>query len=424
MNMEEPPNLEQQHDDNGETGSNTLDQAPLRPPSNHLTEDHSGHNLNDIEYEVPKFYDLVSSKKWKEAQEYLLDEEINKAVKKSVLFYRDEDMGHTALVRAILRQNTPISLIKAMVKIGGVDVLQLKNFTGWNVLHWAAYSNHVNLEVFKLLLHGCSLDVLSATNNYGNTPLETLLEKRDAAPIHKIQAIIAKEKQLISDSSSVSSNSANYKSIYNTISWARELAISEQIYVFKNNSFRNMLNAMFISPKYLFVAMADFYVQLAIVIVFSFVLRQSIMDITASSGIDSGSGFGRSTLLLSSFITLIVGFVWFVIRKTTQFMTSHLNTFFLDPENVLDIIQFVLLMGSIMIIQMVDLRFRNMNYDQGGGTGEEDDIGIELSTISRIVFTSATCVSWLKLLLVIGNLYYSVAVFVTAVIVVSKKKSV
>jgi hypothetical protein len=152
------------------------------------------------------------------------------------------------------------------------------------------------------------------------------------------------------------------------------------------------LNFIFISPHYLFVAMADLYVQLAVVLVYSVFLNQVAFPI------------------FPSLIILTTGFGWFLIRKTTQLMTSYLKTFFLEPANVLDIIQFALLAGSITIVYLGEM-------NEGGWTI------VLLSRIDRLVLTSATCVSWLKLLFVIGNLYYSVAVFVAAVITVSIQKN-
>lgn len=336
----------------------------------------------------PNLYQLVIAKKWKEAEEFLSAEDISREEKIDALSYRDEDNGHTPLVRAILKNKVstpiPIHLLKSMIKIGGLDVLQLKNYSDWNVLHWASYSNHVTLEVFKLVVQKSNLSMINAKNNYNKSPLDILLEKGSAATMYKIQCIITREKQL---------SNAN-TSMRRTISWARDLPKPEQLLLFKNSYFRNMLNSIFISPHYLFVAMADLYVQLAVVLVYSVFLRISSVNQLAFP-------------IFPSLIILATGFGWFVIRKTTQLMTSYLKTFFLEPANVLDIIQFVLLAGSITIVYLGEM-------SEGGWTN------VQLSRIDRLVLTSATCVSWLKLLFVIGNLYYAVAVFVAAIITVSE----
>jgi hypothetical protein len=329
-----------------------------------------------------QLYEWVILKQWKEAEDFLSDEEIENEQKVNSLCYQDEDNGHTPLIRAVLKQSAPTSLLKNMIRIGGLEMLQIKNESDWTILHWVAYSNHVSIETFKLILHKCDLVMISSKNNYNNTALEILLEKGHAESIHKIQALLAKEQQLTKSNSSMSQ----------TISWARELPKKEQIHVFKNDAFKNMLNAMFISPQFLFVAMADFYIQFAVVLVFSYLVQNSI-----AKG-DVG--------VLPSILILFFALLWFLIRKTTQLVTSYLKTFFLDPMNVLDIIHFVLLIGSISIISVEGL----------GSSGLAD---IELSTIDRTALTLATCASWLKLLFVIGNLYYSVAVFVVAMITVS-----
>ena len=117
-----------------------------------------------------KLYQLVIAKKWKDAEEFLFAENISREEKIDALSYRDEDNGHTPLVRAILKNKVstpiPIHLLKSMIKIGGLDVLQLKNYSDWNVLHWASYSNHVTLEVFKLVVQKSNLSMIHSKNNY------------------------------------------------------------------------------------------------------------------------------------------------------------------------------------------------------------------------------------------------------------------
>lgn len=368
-------------------------------PDISISDSSNGHDQHLPPYDDPKLlYDWIIAKDWKKAEEYLTDRDIPKEEKKTALKFQDEDNGHTPLVRAILKQSAPISLIKAMIKTGGLEVLQLKNQSDWHVLHWAAYSNHVSLEVYKLLIQKSNLEMFYATNNYNNTPLEILLEKgkSTSTSMDKIQAIIAKEQRL---------SNSNY-SLTKTISWARQFPESEQNIILKHSFFKTILNSVFISPQYLFVSMMDLYIQFAIVLVFSFFLRNAILDDDMNSSTNSGSS-GSTGSIMPTLIILIFGFIWFFIRKTTQLMSSFLKTFFLEPSNVLDIIQFVLLVGSIAIISV-------------GGTNITDGSDSRLSTMDRVVFTSTTCISWLKLLFVIGNLYYSVAVFVAAIITVSK----
>ncbi len=455
-----------QADDAADDAADAADAA-----ANDTANDDNGHAIKSVQIEIPQpnpalshekatpqsasssttttssssrriLYDLILAKNFTQAEEFLSNTNISIKDKKVNLQYQDNtdnefNQGHTPVVRAILKQSTPFSLIKLMIQYGGIQTLRIPNTSQWTILHWAAYSNHVSLDVFKLILQKCDLAMIKGVNNYGKTSLEILFEKvqssssssSSSSSIHaqnqqdvmksvmdKVHALITKEQRLVLHQQQLSKiNAVAYhdhsqyshgrtttntsgnsnSSIYQTIKWARQLPESQQNTVlFKHDGFKNLLNYIFISRPYLFVSMMDLYVQLGIVAIYSFFLRTALHSSSPSSA-----------ELIPSLIILTIGFIWFFLRKTTQLLSSQLKMFILEPCNVLDMIQFVLLIGSIFIVLML--------------MDNEDERGFSISVLDRIVFTAATCVSWLKLLFVVGNLYYSIAVFIIAVIAVS-----
>jgi len=363
------------------TGSLQDDQSPETPETAAASSTVS---------EDARLYELITSKNWKRAEEFLDDKStFNKEEKLENLQYQDSN-GYTPLVKAVLKKSAPVSLIKTMINLGKRETLEVTNDSDWNVLHWAAYSNNVSLEVFKLILEKSNRDVIYAKNNYDKTPLEILLNRNKAAFIDKTLALLVKE-QLLSDQKTTVDRLCTSWSTIKTLAWAHHLPESEKDIVLERPLFKAILNSTFICPRYIFISMMDLYMQIALVLVFSFFLRNAIIQ--------------SDTSPFLSLIILVVCFVWFLIREMTELMLTYLKNYFLEPTNVLDIIQFVLLAGSIVIIF---------------ASGIDDDLN-PLSTIDHAVFISATCVAWLKLLFVVGNLYYNGAVFANGVITIIGK---
>jgi len=327
--------------------------------------------IDNSEMNNKKFlFDLTTQKDWDQVKSFLHSTDISKQIKDDAMQYRDE-YGRNALIVALGRDGASFDIVKLMVQVGGDSVLKVKDNDGSNALHYACYEN-ASLQCIELLTSLSSLEDITATDN-NDTPVDYLLQ-RSPPQFDKINVILKKWSKLDPNAQAFPES--------NTLTLILQLSESDQDKVLESTIIRKILQVKFSSPKFLALSMMDLYVQLAVIIVYSFLLGDVLRG-------ESDSSYCVAILTIS--------FIWDFIQEISKFMNTSLTMYVSDAVNYLDGLQLVLLLWTISNLYSHDDDYRN----HWG---------------SETLYIIATAVPWLKLLFVIGNLSYSIAVFSVAFI--------
>ena len=309
------------------------------------------------------------------------------------------------------------SLIKRMVQYGGEELISSLNDAGCNALHYAAY-HKAPFWIIKCLVEAGGNDIIHVMNEWGNTPLHDACAKGASAEIIEylakhggVEAIkLANNKdkktplEMLLDDKPASnpqivalqhawyvhdqrcSTTMDKDIITKTLEWAETVDPS---LIASNNFVKNLLNLSFCSRRYQVIVLLDLYVQIAIVSALSLGLEKIYHD-----------GSGRFIVATPTILTMCV--TWLIVREVLQLFATRLETFVRSYANYIDISQIVLVVWSIGILRQV-----------------EEGQDLVHSSSFRGIMISATAVSWLGLLVVIGHLNYDISVFISAFVKVS-----
>jgi hypothetical protein len=303
-----------------------------------------------------------------------------------------------------------------MVQHGGKELISLLNDAGCNALHSAA-CNKAAFWIIKCLVEAGGNDIIHVMNKYGNTPLHDACAKGASAEIIEylakhggVEAIIKKANnkktplEMLLDDKPASnpqivalqhawyvldprcSTTMDKDIITKTLEWAETVDPS---LIASNNFVKNLLNLSFCSRRYQVIVLLDLYVQIAIVYALSLGLEKIYHD-----------GSGRFIVATPTILTMCV--TWLIVREVLQLFATRLETFVRSYANYIDISQIVLVVWSIGILRQV-----------------EEGQDLVHSSSFRGIMISATALSWLGLLVVIGHLNYKISVFVSAFVKVS-----
>eukprot|EP00979_Chaetoceros_neogracilis_P013083 scaffold3658_cov316-Chaetoceros_neogracile.AAC.2 len=145
-----------------------------------------------------------------------------------------------------------------------------------------------------------------------------------------------------------------------------------------HSSFRKGINAKIIQPFSLSILFLDVAVQGLVMAVFSFTINGAVKELPTTS-----------------MAGLIPCLLWLLFREIVQYLSATAKFYFGDAANFVDIIQIVLVIAVLLI------------SFKGKGTIDE---GLLVACIG---------VAWTRLIFVISNLHYSLALFVAALLQVS-----
>ena len=134
-----------------------------------------------------------------------------------------------------------------------------------------------------------------------------------------------------------------------------------------------VINRNFVSSKCISILMIDLYVQMAVVASFSW-------------GIESVMNHGGNIFQIGVFICALI---WFLFRECVQIYTTSLNKYVVEESNYFDIFQ-------IFLIIQAAVTLNNESYSESDG-----------NILVLSIFTS-----WIQLLIMIGNFYPAVSIFV------------
>ncbi len=313
---------------------------------------------------------------------------LNIGGKKLVMIKDDAAIGRTALHYAC-KSGSSVNVLKSLVKYGGMDLMTLKDRSGQSALHYA-YIYGSSREAMKFLLNVLYMDEL------GKGPCDALanaLGKHDLAdsevdlseysnPIDyflhtkPIDHNTLQRIQLIWYDLDPLAASAASESFSTTLQNIEALKYAEDRDNILDGPFvKTALNQSIVQVPSLFILFMDLLLQGALIVALSF--------------------FVASNEVMSSIVlNILVGFVtWISVREFTQmYFAKTLYAYVLHQSNWVDVAQIV------VVVLLIASSSENVN---------ENLLIISIG------------VSWLRLVVVSGNLVYSVAVFVKAAVKVS-----
>jgi ankyrin repeat protein len=124
-----------------------------------------------------------------EVRKYLFSDAAEEEKKSNIMMYRNHN-GWTCLHRACHR-DTPDDIMKAMLDIGGKELVMKTTNYDSTVLHFACMKG-ASFNIINMLIEVGGKDLVMAKNKGGNTALHYLcrLIKRHARPAKKIKLIL------------------------------------------------------------------------------------------------------------------------------------------------------------------------------------------------------------------------------------------
>jgi hypothetical protein len=115
-------------------------------------------------------FQLCNDKKWPEVRKYLSSDVAEEEKKSNIMYY--DDFWGTCLHRAIYC-DAPDDIMKAMVAIGGKDLVMKVDFDNRTVLHFACRYG-ASYNIIKMLIEVGGKDLVMAKSRIGNTALHSL----------------------------------------------------------------------------------------------------------------------------------------------------------------------------------------------------------------------------------------------------------
>jgi ankyrin repeat protein len=281
--------------------------------------------------------------------------------------------GATAFHLACAEDETSLEVINGLLgKLDEKVINAITNFEQKNALHYAC-DHEVSLEVISAIVtHNKGTKLVSVKNVNGKLPFDiTENEKNRDKQLKKL----LKLHDLMEANDLTASLYPNglLQSILNLPSEDRDE------FEFMNHSyFRKGINAKIIQPFSLSILFLDVAVQGLVMAVFSFTINGAVKELPTTS-----------------MAGLIPCLLWLLFREIVQYLSATVKFYFGDAANFVDIIQIVLVI-VVLLISFI-------------GKGSIDE-GLLVACIG---------VAWTRLIFVISNLHYSLALFVAALLQVS-----
>jgi ankyrin repeat protein len=137
---------------------------------------------------VCNLYNLCNDKKWSEGRKYLSSDAAEEEKKSNIMYLNDD--GWTCLLLAF-RDKAPDDIIKAMLDIGGKELVMMIDNEDWTVLHDACL-NCASYNILKMLIEVVGKDIIMAKNSTGDTALHFLCSsiEEHTRPAKKIKLIL------------------------------------------------------------------------------------------------------------------------------------------------------------------------------------------------------------------------------------------
>jgi ankyrin repeat protein len=259
--------------------------------------------------------------------------------------------------------------------LGKLDekVINAINKDGETALHKACVKGTSWEVINAIMTHKIRKEQASVKNIYGKLPFDIFPDDKERRNEHLKHLLELHNLMEEKDSTASSYPNGLLQSILNLPSEDRDE------FEFMNHSyFRKTINAKIIQPFSLFILFLDVAVQGLVMAVFSFTINGAVKELPTTS--------------MAGLIPILL---WLLFREIVQYLSATTKFYFGDAANFVDIIQIVLVIVVLLI-----------SFIGKAGIGE----GLLVACIG---------VAWTRLIFVISNLHYSLALFVAALLQVS-----
>jgi hypothetical protein len=259
--------------------------------------------------------------------------------------------------------------------LGKLDekVINAIDKNGSTALHIACVHG-ASLEVINAIVtHKHGKDQVSIKNVNGKLPFDIFPDDKGERDEHLKNVLKLHDLMAVNDPTASLYPNGLLQSILNLPSEDRDE------FEFMNHSyFRKTINAKIIQPFSLSILFLDVAVQGLVMAVFSFTINVAVKELPTTS-----------------MAGLIPCLLWLLFREIVQYLSATAKFYFGDAANFVDLIQIVLVIVVLLI-----------SFIGKAGIGE----GLMVACIG---------VAWTRLIFVISNLHYSLALFVAALLQVS-----
>jgi len=273
-----------------------------------------------------------------------------------------------------LSKNVSSEIIKLLIDIGGQKTIASVNKIGWNSLHAATFFSSSRYMVVKLLIDTGGPSIVKHVNKKGETPLDILYEKNP----FDVESIRLMQDQLGTDPALMTW--LPRETVERTMNWMRRQPLSVNGNGFYNSPFVQMiLNDSFMDCRFLCIILLDLVAQITLVGTMSF-------------GVETDNWFGDKEVNMLSFNLLTLSIVWLGIRCVTEMFATPIRAWVSELSNWMNALQLCFVIWSISILDNQGIR-------------NESDAVVSVLTLGVV---------WFRLTFVLGDLFYSVAVFVAS----------
>jgi hypothetical protein len=249
----------------------------------------------------------------------------------------------------------------------------IDNQDGETALHIACVRG-ASLEVINAIVtHKHGKEQVSIKNVKSKLPFDIFPDDEEERDEHLKNVLKLHDLMEFNDPTTSSYPNGLLQSILNLPSEDRDE------FEFMNHSyFRKGINAKIIKPFSLSILFLDVAVQGLVMAVFSFTINGAVKKLPTTS-----------------MAGLIPCLLWLLFRELVQLSSATAKFYFGDAANFVDLIQIVLV-GTVLLISFIG----KASIDEG-------------------LLVACIAVAWTRLIFVISNLHYSLALFVAALLQVS-----
>jgi hypothetical protein len=281
--------------------------------------------------------------------------------------------GRSALHHACINEASLEDINGILGKLNEKAINAIYYEDGSTALHYAC-DNEASWEVINAIVtHTHGKKLLSIKNCNGKLPFDSFPDDKENRNERLKRLLELHNLMEEKDSTASSYPNGLLQSILNLPSEDRDE------FEFMNHSyFRKGINAKIIQPFSLFILFLDVAVQGLVMAVFSFTINGAVKELP--------------TISIAGLIPCLL---WLLFREIVQYLSATAKFYVGDAVNFVDLIQIVLVI-VVLLISFIG----NASIDEG-------------------LLVACIGVAWTRLIFVISNLHYSLALFVAALLQVS-----
>ena len=296
----------------------------------------------------------------------------------NVINATDTMLGSTAFHYAC-SNNAELEVINGLLGKLDKEAINAIDNEGDTALHYARWHGASSEVINAIVTHKHGKKQVSVKNVFGKLPFDIFPKDKERNEHLKFFLDLHDLMEGKDPTASLYPNGL-LRSILNLPSEDRD-----EFEKFMNHSYvRKTINAKVIQPFSLSILILDVAVQGLVMAVFSFTINGAVKELPATS-----------------MTGLIPCLLWLLFRELVQYFSATAKSYFGDAANFVDLIQIGL---------VIPVLFRS--------TGLVRFI-VEKGTINEGLLVACIGVAWTRLIFVISNLHYSLALFVAALLQVS-----